>query len=109
MIKDVIITSFKKPTIKMSDEIYDATKKLRSFLFENVYVGSSAKTQENKAKAMLKLLFEYYVKNPEKMPQEFVKIATEHGIKRAVVDYIAGMTDGFALKKFKIYMPSSWR
>ena len=93
----------------MSDEIYDATKKLRLFLFDNVYVGSSAKTQEGKAKVMLKLLFEYYVEHPEVMPQEFVKIATEQGIKRAVVDYIAGMTDGFALNKFRgIYMPSSW-
>jgi len=58
---------------------------------------------------MLRLLFEYYTGHPESMPPEFVKIAEEENVERAVVDYIAGMTDGFALKKFKdIYVPSSW-
>ncbi|NLZ51994.1 MAG: deoxyguanosinetriphosphate triphosphohydrolase [Thermoanaerobacteraceae bacterium] len=109
MIKDVITTSFGQPIIKMSDEVYDATRKLREFLFENIYVGSAAKTQENKAKEMLRLLFEYYTNNPDAMPPEFVEISKEQDVKRAVVDYIAGMTDVFALKKFKdIYMPSSW-
>ena len=109
MIKDVIIASFGQPIIKMSDEIYDATQKLRRFLFDNIYVGSSAKTQENKAKVMIRLLFEYYIQHPDSMSPEFVKISKEQDTKRAVVDYIAGMTDGFALSKFRdIYMPSSW-
>lgn len=109
MIKDVIITSFGQPIIKMSDEIYDKTRKLREFLFKNVYVGSAAKAQENKAKVMIRLLFEYYTKHPDSMPAEFIKIAKEQNVKRAVVDYIAGMTDVFALRKFKdIFMPSSW-
>jgi len=109
MIKDVITTSFGKPFVKMSEEIYDATRKLREFMFENVYVGSAAKTQENKAKTMLRLLFEYYMNHPETMPAEFIKIAEKEKVERAVVDYIAGMTDGFALKKFKdVYMPLSW-
>jgi dGTPase len=108
MIKDVIRTSYGQLFIKMSDEIYDATQKLRKFLFDNVYVGSSAKTQENKAKVMLRLLFEYYMQNPDSMPPEFLKIS-KYDVKRAVADYIAGMTDGFALSKFReIYMPSSW-
>ncbi|MDD4570767.1 MAG: deoxyguanosinetriphosphate triphosphohydrolase, partial [Tepidanaerobacteraceae bacterium] len=109
MIKDVINTSFELSTIKMSEAIYDATRRLRQFLFEQVYIGSSAKTQESKAKIMLKLLFGHYVQYPDSMPLEFIKIAKEQNIKRAVVDYIAGMTDGFALDKFReVYMPSSW-
>jgi len=109
MIKDVIKTSFGLNEIKMSEEIYDATRKLRDFLFDRVYIGSSAKTQEGKAKLMLKLLFEYYVQHPDLMPAEFIEIAKEQNIKRAVVDYIAGMTDGFALDRFRqVYMPSSW-
>jgi len=109
MIKDVIKTSFGKPYVKMSDIVYDATRKLREFMFDNVYVGSAAKTQENKAKTMLRLLFEYYTNHPDSMPSEFLKIAKEENVERAVVDYIAGMTDGFALKKFKdIFLPSSW-
>jgi len=109
MIKDVIATSFGQPFVRMSDEIYDATRKMREFMFENVYVGSAAKTQEEKAKTMLKLLFEYYIRHPEAMPSEFIKIAEEENVERAVVDYIAGMTDGFALKKFRdIFLPLSW-
>jgi len=109
MIKDVIVTSFGQPFIKMSDEIYDATRKLREFLFKNVYVGSAAKAQENKAKMMLRLLFEHYTNHPDSLPPEFIKISKEESVERAVVDYIAGMTDVFAIKKFQdIYMPSSW-
>lgn len=108
MIKDVILASYGQSIVKMSDEIYDATRKLRRFLFDNIYVGSSAKKQENKAMVMLRLLFEYYIQYPDFMPPEFVKIS-KADVKRAVADYIAGMTDGFALSKFReIYMPSSW-
>lgn len=109
MIKDVISTSFEQPIVKMSDDIYNVTQKLRSFLFENVYVGSSAKTQEKKVKTMLRLLFEYYIQHPNSMPPEFIKISKEENIERAVADYIAGMTDIYAIKKFReFFMPSSW-
>lgn len=109
MIRDIIVTSLNKPEVKMSDEVNEATIKLRQFLFDNVYVGSSAKTQEDKAQAMLKLLFQYYVENPDEMPKEFNTIAEKQGVKRAVCDYIAGMTDIFAINRFcEIYMPSSW-
>jgi len=109
MIKDVISTSFEQPIVKMSDDIYNVTQKLRSFLFENVYVGSSAKTQEKKVKIMLRLLFEYYIQHPNSMPPEFIKISKEENIERAVADYIAGMTDVYAIKKFReFFMPSSW-
>ncbi|WP_213974340.1 deoxyguanosinetriphosphate triphosphohydrolase [Tepidanaerobacter acetatoxydans] len=110
MIKDVISTSFKQPIVAMSDDIYNATQKLRSYLFESVYVGSSsAKTQEKKVKTMLRLLFEYYILHPNFMPPEFIKISKEENIKRAVADYIAGMTDIYAIKKFReFFIPSSW-
>ncbi len=109
MVKDVIRASFERPIVKMSDKIYKATLELRKFLFDNVYLDSAAKSQVNKAKAMLKLLFEYYFQNPDFMPVEFLKISKKQGTGRAVLDYIAGMTDEFALRKFmEIYIPSSW-
>lgn len=109
MIKDIIVTSFDKPFVKMSDTVYKATVELRRFLFDKVYVIDGAKTQENKAKIMLKLLFQYFIENPNDMPEEFSIIADKEGKERGVCDYIAGMTDSFALAKFKgIYMPSPW-
>ncbi len=109
MIKDVITESQGKPYVKMSTQIYKATVQLRQFLFDTVYIGSSAKEQEGKAKTMLKLLFAYFVKNSGEMPEEFNLIAKNQGIKRAVCDYIAGMTDSYAKAKFKEhFMPSSW-
>ncbi|MDN5313540.1 MAG: dGTPase [Thermoanaerobacteraceae bacterium] len=109
MIKDVIEESLDKPSIRMSQKVSEATIGLRQFMFKKVYVGSSAKAQENKAKIMLKLLFEFFLENPGDMPQEFNKIAEQEGVERGVCDYIAGMTDSFALAKFKeFFMPSSW-
>lgn len=109
MIKDVIDESKDMQEIRMSKKVHEATRELRHFLFEKVYIGSSAKTQEDKAKTMLKLLFEFYTNRPELMPPEFNLIAKGQGIKRAVCDYIAGMTDVFAVDKFKEnFVPSSW-
>jgi dGTPase len=109
MIKDVIMESIDRPFVKMSQRVYEATAGLREFMFKKVYVGSSAKAQEKKAKIMLKLLFQYFMDHPDFLPPEFNKIAEKEGIERGVCDYIAGMTDSFALAKFKeLFMPSSW-
>lgn len=109
MIKDVIEESMDKPIITMSEKIKEATTALRQFMFDKVYVGSSAKAQENKAKVMLKLLFEFFLENPDKMPEEFNAISEKEGAERGVCDYIAGMTDSFALAKFnEFFMPSPW-
>jgi dGTPase len=109
MIKDVIMESIDRPFVKMSQRVYEATANLREFMFKKVYVGSSAKAQEKKAKIMLKLLFQYFMDHPDFLPPEFNKIAEKEGIERGVCDYIAGMTDSFALAKFKeLFMPSSW-
>lgn len=109
MIRDVIENSKDIPKILMSKTVKNATVVLRNFLFKKVYVGSKAKEQEGKAKVMLRLLFNYFINNPEQMPLEFLNIAKKDGIPRAVCDYIAGMTDSFALYTFKnIFIPSQW-
>lgn len=109
MIKDIIIESLDKPFIKMSDEVYKATYTLREFMFERVYIGSKAKSQEEKAQRMLELMYKYFVNNVEKLPNEYKKIVEKEGKERGVCDYIAGMTDSFAIYKFReIFLPSSW-
>lgn len=109
MIKDIINESYEKADIKMSPGIARAMGELRNFMFNKVYIGSSAKLEESKAQEMLKLLFYYYCRHPRAMPQEFVDRADEEGTERAVCDYIAGMTDSFAVHRFQEhFMPSPW-
>lgn len=58
---------------------------------------------------MLEMIYSYYIKHIESMPEEFVKIASQDGEERAVCDYIAGMSDNYALKVFNsLYVPSFW-
>ncbi|MGB9779669.1 deoxyguanosinetriphosphate triphosphohydrolase [Caldanaerobacter sp.] len=109
MVKDVIYNSIGKPEISMSREIYEATYQLRAFLFEKVYIGSKAKKDEEKAKRVVEQLFYYFYDNVDKMPKEFIRLAEIYGRERAVADYIAGMTDKYALLKYKeIFLPSPW-
>lgn len=109
MIVDIIENSRGKNGIFKSEEISAATQKLRKFLFENVYVGSLAKTEEAKAKEVLRRLFEYFMQNKDTMPPEFILRAEKEGLPRSVCDYIAGMTDNYAVNLYKmLFIPKSW-
>lgn len=109
MICDLINESMGKNEIKMSDEVLNATLKLRKFMFENVYIGSNAKTEEAKAQQIIERLYKYFVENSDKLPEEYNKLLKNNDIHRVVCDYIAGMTDRYALFSFKeIFIPKSW-
>jgi dGTPase len=92
----------------MSDEVAALMEELRQFLFERVYIGSVAKTEEEKAVRVLDSLVDHYMATPDDMPEEFrPKDGEELPVK--VCDYIAGMTDQYALTKYREYfMPRSW-
>lgn len=110
MIKDIINESMDKNDIKMSSRVWDATFKLRQFMFDNVYIGSAAKVEEKKAKNIIKGLYEYYIQNPEEIPvMDYVKVENP-SIERRVCDYIAGMSDRYAINKFtELFIPSPWQ
>ena len=94
---------------KMSKEIEAAFERLHTFLFDNVYRNPKAKSEETKVDGIIEGLFTYFTENPHKMPAEFSVISNEEGIERAVTDYIAGMTDHFAIMTYNnIYVPRSW-
>ena len=78
-------------------------------MFENVYRSPVAKAEESKAKAMLCKLFEYYMANPGALPEDFHPQLSFEGLGRTVCDYIAGMTDNYAVDKYtEIFIPSGW-
>ncbi len=110
MIYDVIVASYGKPVATMSEEVLEATNALRAFMFENVYLAGPAKTEDEKAQGVLWDLLEHFERRPERMPQEHQRIAEREGVKRAVADYIAGMTDRYALDTYTaLFIPAAWR
>ncbi len=110
MVSSVIFESTNKNYIKMTDEIGQATKELRAFLFDNVYHNKIAKGEENKAIEMLSILYEYFVKHPNEMPPIYQKNLESEGVERCVCDFVSGMTDRYAIDLFReLYVPAMWR
>ncbi len=109
LITDLILTSREAGKICQTPAVERALLDLRSFMFEKVYRNPVAKGEESKAKEMLQMLFEYYVNHPEAMPADFQPQLTFDGMERTVCDYIAGMTDKYAVDKYtEIFIPAGW-
>ena len=109
---DVITHSMDRAMVKMSEEVEEAMQGLRRFMFDNVYRNPLAKQEENKAVEMVKNLYCYYLNHIEKLPEEYLRLmSTNNDTKEQVIcDYIAGMTDNYAVKKFQeIFIPESWK
>lgn len=112
LIHDIITQSQDKPDIIQSEECYQAMMGLRAFMFERVYRSKVVKAEEQKAKMMLRDLFEYYVENWTTLPNEYIEMVMrgEATTEMVVCDYIAGMTDHFAITKFEeLFIPKSWK
>lgn len=109
MVSDMIKESRGQDEIKRSKKIYDATQKLRDYLFDNIYFGSLAKKEEDKAKRLIKLLYQHYQKHPSHIPAEFKNRIEDFSKEQIIIDYIAGMSDRYAIKVGKdIYIPEPW-
>ncbi|MHB1393321.1 MAG: deoxyguanosinetriphosphate triphosphohydrolase [Clostridia bacterium] len=110
MIKDLINESLGRDNIVMSSSIMQATNELRKFMFDNVYIGSAAKVEEKKAKNIIEGLYEYYIQNPEEIPVDGFGKNENSDKERYVCDYIAGMSDRFAINMFtELFIPSPWK
>ena len=109
LVCDMIFTSREAGRICMTPQIQKALADLRSFMFARVYHNPVAKGEESKAKDMLQMLFRFYVDHPEQLPADFQPQLSFDGLGRTVCDYIAGMTDNYAIEKFnEIFVPSGW-
>ena len=111
LIHNIVTNSMGKDDILMSPEVENAMKGLRRYMFKNLYHNPVAKREEKKAEELLERLFYYYMKRPEQMPQQFTDmIRAGEKPDRAVCDYIAGMTDQYAIAKFnEYYVPVQWQ
>jgi len=110
LVEDIIRQSEGCPELHMRPEVEKAMEDLRSFMFERVYRNPVAKGEEVKARFILRELYQYYVKNPEKLPADFLPQLDFDGMPRTVCDYIAGMTDKYAVYKYQeIFIPHGWQ
>ncbi len=109
LVWDCITTSREAGKILLSAQVDKALADLRAFMFENVYRNPVAKGEESKARDMLSRLYEYYVNHPEAVPEDFQPQLSFDGMERTICDYIAGMTDKYAIDKYsEIFIPMGW-
>ena len=94
MINEIVTNSIGKPVVAMSEEGWHYTTKLREWMFDNVYIDSPAKLEEKKARNVIRELFFLYTDMLKNMCEE-------SKIERIVTDYISGMTDRYAIEKYK--------
>ena len=93
----------------MTPAVEQAMLALRSFMFERVYRNPVAKGEESKARLIIQELYKYYLSHPEKLPEDFRPQLDLEGMPRVVCDYVAGMTDKYAVYKFEeIFVPTAW-
>ena len=109
LVCDLITVSSEEGKILLSPDVEKALKDLRSFMFDHVYRNPVAKGEEKKAKIMLQRLYEYYIRHPDALPEDFHPQLSFDGMERTVCDYIAGMTDNYAVDKYtELFIPAGW-
>lgn len=111
LIHDVIDTSYGTDAVMMSEEVAEALAALRRYMFEYLYTNPIAKSEEVKAEKLLEILFHYYMEDQSRLNNESIEMLyMGESLETVVCDYIAGMTDNYAIETFKeIYVPRAWQ
>ena len=110
LIHDVIENSLERDDIRMSADCEAAMKGIRSYMYKNLYTNPTAKGEERKTKELLEWLFAYYMDHTDLLPAYLVAMLDKGEAKdRVVCDYIAGMSDQFAIATFEaLFVPKAW-
>lgn len=109
MIVDIVYTSEGKPEIRMSPKFEEAMGEMRAFMFKRVYTDHVAKREEGKARGVVERLYGYYLEHVHELPEEFTKHIEADGEQVVAADYIACMTDRFAVRTYEqLFVPQSW-
>ncbi len=109
-IHDIVTNSMDKNDIVMSEEVGNAMKEIRQFMFDNVYTNKIAKAEESKAEELVERLYEYYSDHQDKLPKQYIDLMNNGEEKpRVICDYIASMSDRYAIDVFQeLFVPKSW-
>jgi dGTPase len=107
LVRDLVQEAGDGAEIRMSDEVFRALDALRDFLFERVYLRDEARSEQEKAIALVRALFAHYLDHPEEVPEEYHRAPGD--LPTRVADYIAGMTDRYALRVYEqLFLPQGW-
>lgn len=110
LVYNLVENSAGKPCITLSAEFEKALDGLRRYMFEHLYTKSEAKTEEVKAKRLIESLFAYFVNSPDELPGLYKNMLKDYDVKTVVCDYIAAMSDRYAVKVFSdIFIPKGWQ
>jgi dGTPase len=106
-VADIIVSTGDGPEVRLSDQGHAALDTLRDFLFSRVYLRQEAASEQQKAVSLLRALFAYYLDHPDQIPDEYR--AAPGDLPTRVADYIAGMTDRYALRTYEqLFLPQGW-
>ena len=111
LVNDLVRNSDGKDHISQGEECAFYMNKLRTYMFENIYHNNQVKKDEEleKVETIITELYDYYIKHPHQMPEEYQSMIDEFGIQEMVKDQIAGMTDRYAIDTFtRLFIPESW-
>ena len=109
MVSDIVRVSGDGQGVRMSETVGDASQALRSFMFEYVYMRDWVLNEERKASRMIEMLFGYLMEHPERMPNDYIERGFKEGVERSVADFVAGMTDRYAMQSFReLFLPDSF-
>jgi dGTPase len=107
MVRDVITATVAAgyEAINMTPEVLEALEALRKYMFENMYFTPGIRGEFEKAQKILAALFEYVIAHPD----EFLDTSSDEPVERLAIDFIAGMTDRYALNLYeRLFMPRRW-
>jgi dGTPase len=107
LVTDLVERSADGPEVALSEDVFRALDVLRDFLFERVYLRDQAREEQEKAIGLVRTLFAYYLDHPDAVPEEYHRAPGD--LPTRVADYIAGMTDRFALRDYeRLFLPRQW-
>lgn len=105
-----VVENSKDGEIRMEAEFAEHFSALHKFMFDYVYKNEYAKFEEKKVPGLVEGLYRYFVKHPKKLDGELLHVAETEGVERAVCDYIAGMTDQYAVQVYEsLFIPRPWQ
>jgi len=107
LVNDLVGQSGDGPEVRLSDQVFRALDAMRDLLFERVYLRDEARSEQDKAISLVRTLFAYYLDHPGDVPQEYHRAPGD--LPTRVADYIAGMTDRYALRTYEqLFLPQGW-
>ena len=109
MISSIYQNSAGKNQVRMGEREAEALENLRAFMFEKVYITPLSMKEEERAKRMLSAMYDYFLKNKDKLPAFYLSLSERYPLEQVVCDYLSSMTDKFAVAVFdNIFVPHSW-